>query len=114
MVADMELLVEYPFNGAFYTFGRDESKPLDQQKEEKILIMETVCDIQESQKSDSSGNITASFNIYFPFDKKEGIKIVRGMRFEGEMYGLKVNGEVIGVFPTQMGGCACYIKDLDV
>lgn len=114
MLVDRNEIEEYPFDGAFYKYGIDESKPLDQQIEEPILVLSTKCDIQESQKSDASGNITASFNIYFPFDKEVGIPITRGMTFKGSIYGLEVNGEVIGVFPTQLGGCVCYIKDKDV
>lgn len=114
MLVDNTEIREYPFEGIFYTFGVDESKPLNEQVEEKIIVLSTKCDIQESNKSDSSGNITASFNIYLPFDLKSGISIKRGMTFSGSMYGLEVNGEVIGVFPTQLAGCVCYIKDKDV
>lgn len=114
MIIDRTLFEEYPFEGAFYDYGVDESKPLDEQTEEEILILKTKCDIQESQKSDASGNITATFNVYFPFDKTKGIELKRGMTFKGSMYGLQVNGKIIGLFPTQSGGCACYIQDLDV
>lgn len=114
MYIDRNEIEEYPFDGAFYTYGVDDSKPLEEQVEEEILILATKCDIQESQKSDASGNITASFNVYFPFEKETGIAVTRGMTFKGNIYGLEVNGEVIGVFPTQMGGCTCYIKDKDV
>lgn len=114
MIVDRNILDEYPFDGAFYTYGVDDSKPLDEQVEEEILVLSTKCDIQESQKSDAYGNITASFNVYFPFNKDEGISLKRGMKFKGSIYGLDINGEVIGVFPTQMGGCVCSIKDLDV
>jgi hypothetical protein len=30
------------------------------------------------------------------------------------MYGLEINGKVTGVFPSQLGGIAIYIQDLDV
>lgn len=112
MLVDRELWEEYPFEGEFYTYEKDGSSwgadPVEK------VVLSTECDIQESQKSDAYGNITASFNIYFPFDKEVGIEIKRGMLFRGSMYGLEVKGEVIGLFPTQMGGCACYIKDLTV
>lgn len=112
MLVDRELLEEYPFEGEFYTYEKDDSS-WGAEPVEKV-ILSTECDIQESQKSDAYGNITASFNIYFPFDKDAGIEIKRGMLFRGSMYGLEVKGEVIGLFPTQMGVCACYIKDLTV
>lgn len=114
MFIDRNLIEEYPFEGSFYKYVIDTTKPLIEQKEEEVLVLTTKCDIQEAQKSISGGNITASFNVYFPFDKKVGINIKRGMTFKGSIYGMEVNGEVIGVFPTQLGGCVCYIKDYDV
>lgn len=114
MIIDRTVLEEYPFEGSFYTYGVDESKPLDEQVEEEILVLRTKCDIQEAQKTDNAGNIITSFNIYFPFDPCAGIDITRGMTFRGSLYGLDVNGEVIGLFPTQLGGCVCFIRDRDV
>lgn len=114
MYIDRNGSTEYPFEGVFYTVRIDESLPLDQQEEKKVIVLRTKCDIQESQKSESGGNIAAAFNIFFPFDKNKGIPVTRGMIFEGNMYGLTVNGVVIGIFPTQAGGCVCYISDKDV
>lgn len=114
MIVDRTEIEEYPFDGSFYDVVINEELPLEEQVEEEVVVLETKCDIQESQKSDSGGNITATFNIYFPFDKEEGVKVRRGMIFRGSIYGMEVNGRVIGVYPSQLGGCACYIKDLDV
>lgn len=114
MILDREPLIEYPFEGAFYEYGVDESKPLDEQVEEEILILETKCDIQHSSKSDANGIITAGFNVYFPFDKGKGVAIKRGMIFKGNSYGLVVNGRVISVSPSQLGGVECFVEDLDV
>ena len=41
------------------------------------------------------------------------IVIKRGMYFRGSIYGYEVNGKVISVAPSMLGGCACQIKDLD-
>ena len=41
------------------------------------------------------------------------VVIKRGMYFRGSIYGYEVNGKVIGVEPSMLGGCACQIKDLD-
>ena len=41
------------------------------------------------------------------------VVIKRGMYFRGSIYGYEVNGKVIGVAPSILGGCACQIKDLD-
>lgn len=114
MTIDREMLEEYPFRGAFYEYRIDKTKPLKEQREEEILLLETECDIQEVGKSKSGGVINASFNVYFPFDKEKGINIKRGNTFKGTMYGMEVNGKVIGVFPTQMGGCVVYLTDIDV
>lgn len=41
------------------------------------------------------------------------VVIKRGMYFRGSIYGYEVNGKVVGVAPSMLGGCACQIKDLD-
>ena len=41
------------------------------------------------------------------------VVIKRGMYFKGSIYGFEVNGNVIGVAPSMLGGCACQIQDLD-
>lgn len=43
----------------------------------------------------------------------KNVVIKRGMYFRGSIYGYEVNGKVIGVSPSMLGGCACQIKDLD-
>lgn len=74
MIIDRDIMQEYPFDGVFYTYGIDESKPADQQVEEEIIVLETKCDIQGAQKEDS-GVISNAYNVYFPFDKSVGISI---------------------------------------
>lgn len=114
MYIDRSLMEEYPFNGVFYEYSVDYNKPLLEQEVNESIVLQTKCDIQESQKSDASGVITATFNVYFPFDKEKGVNIKRGMKFKGYAYGLEVNGTVVGVIPTQLNGCCCYISDKDV
>ena len=114
MILDREPLIEYPLEGAFYEYGVDESKPLDEQVEEEILILETKCDIHSYSRSNANGIIIAGFNVYFPFDKDKGISIKRGMIFKGNVYGLVVNGRVLSVSPSQLGGCVCFVEDSDV
>lgn len=113
MYIDRSSWNEYPFEGAFYSYSVDTNKPLDERVEEETLVLSTKCDIQEAQKSEASGVITATFNVYFPFDKEKGIEITRGMKFKGSAYGMEVNGTVVGIIPTQLG-CCCYISDKDV
>lgn len=106
---------KFPFKGAFYKYDVDDSKsPLKQGEEEEILVLEVDCDIQESSKTDVSNTVVASFNVYFPFDKSVGIPITRGMTFKGSLYGLEIDGEVIGIFPTQLGYCSVYLRDKDI
>lgn len=111
MIVDKNIIQEYPFDGAFYRLEKDMSKPPSQQKAEEVLVMEVKCDIQEAQKSDSSGVFTSTYNVYFPFDKESGVGVEKGMIFKGSFYGVEVEGEVFGLFPTQIGGCAVYLKD---
>lgn len=82
----------------------------------EVIVLETKCDIQESNKLFNNGAIMSNFTIYFPFEKGvDALEIRRGHMFRCEsVEGLPVNGTVIGVFPTQMGGCVAYIKQVDV
>lgn len=106
--------VEFPFQGAFYRSFIDESLPLEEQVEEKTLLFETKCDIQQTTTNDSGGFVDPSFAIYFPIDISQDLLVKRGDFFEGSMYGMQVNGEVIGIYASQLGGCTVYLKDRDV
>lgn len=111
---DYKLLHEYPFQCQFYRMTIDESLPLDQQKEEKVVVLETMCDITEASHIVSQNFIAAKWSVYFPFDKKNEEVVVRnGDMFTANMYGVEVNGKVVGVFPSQLGGVTVYIQDLD-
>lgn len=115
MYRDTNVLNDYPFYGKFYEIFIDKTKPLNQQKAEKRVIFETKCDIQESSHSWSNNFIWAKYAIYFPFDvSSDTVKIKLGDYFEGDIYGLIVNGKVVGVFPSQLGGVTAYIQDTDV
>lgn len=72
----------------------------------------------EATDVDSVGDVTNvdvnQISTQLVDDKSfKAIKIRRGMYFRGEIYGYEVNGKVIGVAPSMLGGCACQIKDLD-
>jgi hypothetical protein len=108
-------LQDYPYFGQFFRIEIDESKPLDEQVEERVVIFETDCDITESSHSWSRNFIWAKYAIYFPFDKDtEEIEVKLGDLFEADMHGLIVNGKVVGVFPSQLGGVTVYVQDTDV
>ena len=92
---------EYPFIATFYRLGVDESKPLDQQKEEKIVSFQTKCDVDDNNTGLNNDLIT----LYIPFDaENEEIKVVLGETMEVETYGLVQKGRVLGVRPSQLGG----------
>lgn len=92
---------EYPFFATFYHYGVDESKPLDEQVEEKVLSYETKCDI-----SDRTTNLdNNSFTLRFPFNADiEDVAISIGENVEVNTYGLMQIGRVLGVFPSTLGG----------
>ena len=102
---------EYPFKGSFYEYRIDLDAPLDEQVEEEVLVLDTVCDIQESSKTDAYGVLLSSFNVYFPFSKNKGINIKKGMTFVGSKFGIQISGLVVGVDASMLGGAVCYIKD---
>lgn len=101
MYTDHHGTEEYPFYATFYHLGIDESKPLDQQKEEKIVSFESVCDMSDQETGLNSDKIM----LFIPFDAYEGnIEIKLGESVEIESYGLIQKGRVLGVFPSQLGG----------
>lgn len=101
MYTDRQGLHEYPFYATFYHLGVDESKPLDEQVEEKVISFETKCDIND--KNNSLDNETII--LYFPLDiKKEKVEIILGETMEVETYGITQRGRVLGVYPSQLGG----------
>jgi hypothetical protein len=106
--------MDYPYYGYFYTIGIDENKPLDEREEEKIVVFETPCDIAESSHTWSNTFISAKYAVYFPYDKyNETIQVKNGYLFEADVNGLTVDGKVVGVFPSQLGGITVYIQDMD-
>lgn len=113
-------LVDYPYHGAFYDSIVDESKPLNEQTAEEVLVDEFDCDIQKTSKLHNNNMLGANYNVYFPLKKNpnatgtidyyEDIKVRRGMTFKGMFYGYLLVGEVEIVRPSQLGGCSCEIK----
>lgn len=105
------IFLEYPCDGIFSRSFIDESKPLDEREEEMIEILQTECDIQEASHINGQF-IKAAYEIYFP--TKVDVTVKNGDYFIGHINGLEVNGRVIGVFPSLLHGCKCYIDDTDV
>lgn len=113
MIADSTLLEEYAYEGEFYRLEFPSGGGLIDREPKKVVVLHTKCDIQESSRSNVHGFANATFGIYFPINKEEDIKIRRGDSFRGSIYGMLVEGEVTGVFPSQLGGCVAYVKEFD-
>ena len=123
MYTDRNALKEYAYKGTFYkneTNTPSYGNLLGEDSEFEDVILVTKCDIQETNKLFNSGVITMGYTIYFPTptDDEGNEKIPEhlkpGIRFRGDMYGMAVEGMVIGVYPTQMHGCVAYIKGTDI
>ena len=98
---------EYPYYATFYHIGVDESKPLDQQKEEKVVSYESICDISDSETGLNNDKIT----LFIPFNEDEGkVEVRLGEAVDIESYGLVQEGRVLGVFPSQLGGIKVLCK----
>lgn len=106
---------DYPFTGEFYRLELEDGLPLNQQRPVPKVYFTTACDIAEASHTRHSNFVSASFAVFFPFDKEsETVLVKRGDMFRSSQYGLEVNGKVVGVFPSQLGGCVVYINDTDV
>lgn len=123
MYTDRNALKEYAYKGTFYRKDEnlsDDGNLLTDNEETETIILETECDIQETNKLFNSGVVTMGYTIYFPTPTDEEDSeyipdgLVPGIRFRGDMYGMAVDGMVIGVYPTQMHGCVAYIKGTDI
>lgn len=80
--------------------------PLEQNSPFEATDVDSVGDVTNVDVNSMSSQLIDD-KTYKP------IKVRRGMYFRGEIYGYEVNGKVIGVAPSMLGGCACQIKDLD-
>lgn len=114
MYIDRTALDEYPFVGTFSRLADESDLPLIEQTGKVEVVLETPCDITEASHNVSGDFIGVKFVVYIPFDPEtETIEIQNGDEFEADFYGINVNGNVVGVFPSQLGGVTVYIRDLD-
>lgn len=116
MRLDRNEIEEYPFTGVFYTSDIDRDRPLEEQVEEEVVVLETKCDIMEASHSRVGDFIKAVYSIFVPFDKTlvDPINVNRGLMFRANDYGLLIEGKVEGVFPSQLGGFVAYVQANDV
>lgn len=118
-IAELDMS-DFPFEGAFYTYEVNEDAPLDERVPQEVLVEEIKCDIQRSAKLHNGVMLGADYTVYWALeenpestytnDKYMPIKVRRGMRFRGMMYGYLVEGTVEIVRASQLGGCSCDIK----
>lgn len=118
MYTDRGLLEKYPYEGTFYEMEIDESLPLTEQVEKKVVYFQSKCDIIEATHNVRNNFITAKYVVYLPLKEDEQgliepIPIQVGNLFESKAMGFPINGKVIGLFPSQMKGLTIYIEDLD-
>lgn len=120
MYTDRNALIEYAYKGTFYydTDNKsDDGDLLSGGTQTEVIVLETDCDIQENTATFSSGTMSRGYNIYFPFDETTQTlpeSFAPGIFFRGSMYGMKVQGTVVGIYPTQMHGCKVEIKGTDI
>lgn len=111
---------KYPFHGAFYRYAIDESKLLDEQTEEEILVYETDCNILRRAGLRQANLVVADYNIRFPLEQNPEAKgtidlykdcgVRRGYTFRGEFYGVTIEGQVEMIEPSQLGEMNVDIK----
>lgn len=123
MYTDRNALKEYNFDGTFYLVDSvtpEDGNLLADDGEREVVILKTKCDIQETNKLINSGVITMGYTIFFPNptddsgEERIPSRLKPGVRFKSDMYGMQVDGMVIGIYPTQMHGCVAYIKGTDI
>ena len=131
---------EYPFHGVFYTIptvkpedgdlladgnliGDDggssgeettEGTEGDTETPAETILLETACDIQQAAKLINSGTIMADFKVFFPCEAGERLPIRFNTNFKCEDYAMPINGRVVGLEYSQLGGCSVDIKMSEV
>lgn len=116
----IEGMTPFPYHGAFYRYGVDESLPLDQQEDTETLVYETDVDIQKRSGIRQSNLFISEYTIYFPLvenpdaagtiDKYLDCGVRRGQTFKGKFYGETIEGKVEFIRPSQLGAMSVDIK----
>ena len=129
-------ITEYPFHGTFFTVrtvkpedgdllggdgtggssdaGTTEEGEGDAETSEETVLLETECNIQQAAKLINSGTIMADFKVFFPCGVGERLPIRFNTSFKCEDYAIPVNGRVVGLEYSQLGGCSVDIKMSEV
>lgn len=135
-------ITQYPFHGTFYTVvtnkpedgdligdgdllgGGDTGSPSEGGTTEgnegnaetsgEAILLETECDIQQAAKLINSGTIMADYKVFFPCEIGAQLPIRFNTNFKCEDYAIPINGRVVGLEYSQLGGCHVDIKMSEV
>jgi len=130
-------ITEYPFHGTFYTVitkkpedgdllgngglldgdllgGEDTAGSINTETSEETILLETECDIQQASKMFNGGTIMADYKVFFPCEVGEKLPIRFNTNFKCEDYAIPIQGRVIGLEYSQLGGCSVDIKMSEV
>lgn len=109
---------EFPYQGTFYIKGEpqlpEDGDLFGETITEEKIILETECDVTETNRAFASGAITASYDVYYPLPDGEEITIDRGYMFRANVKGLNIVGMVVSVGHSMLGGVHAYIKSSEV
>lgn len=136
MYFSRKAITEYPFNGTFFTVETEKPEDgnllggiegdsdllvevdlLDEEETDpsgEIILLETVCDIQQAQKLMNSGTIMADYKVFFPCEMGVELPIRFNTNFRCLDYAIPINGRVVGLEYSQLGGCVVDIKMSEV
>lgn len=118
MIIERREIKQYPHNGKFFKIVIVQESPLDPPIKKEIILYQGECDIQQSGAMSTPMLTKAGYAIYFTLGEDENgdyeLNIQKGSSFDGDMYGQRVNGRVLGIFPSQLGGVVAYVEDTDI
>lgn len=99
-------------NGEIYT-SRVTDIPPSAPPSERILNIDSLvsnCDVTESSAYSGAAVLGSKYTVSLP--AQSNINLLRGDIFEADVNGFRVNGEVLAIFPSQLG-LKIYISDTD-
>ena len=119
-------IAEYPFHGTFYTVITNKPEDgnllgdgdlLGNEKTDSSPEVPTTgetSDIQQAAKLINSGTIMADYKVFFPCKVGEKLPIRFNTNFKCKDYAIPIQGRVIGLEYSQLGGCSVDIKMSEV
>lgn len=120
MILNRGILSQFPFHGTFFTVittTPDDGDLLgggSSETVEETILLETECDIQKAAKMFSNGTIMADYKVFFPCEVGAELPIRFNSNFRCTDYAIPVQGRVVGLEYSQLGGCIVDIKMSEV